>query len=374
MNRRNSAALAFLWLGAACLFSVLSYGTLFAFVLDHPLDLGFLRQELESKLARGASADSPKLVILAGSNGPYSHRCEIMEPVLRLPCVNGGVAVGLGLDYLFARWQPLLRPGDMVYLPMEEAQYVRGRADTMTGPDAAIMLRHDRSTLAGLPPPRWFGALFSTGLPGALMAPLEMALVAAGYRVPRAAAVGGTNVWGDHVGHTEALAASSAGALRSATPWHASADAIRTGYGTLLIGQFLRWAGAHGVLAVGGLPTEFDDSPMPVEVADAIRDVFASHGAAFLEVGNHSRYPRSAFFDSPDHLNETWQLRHSATLALALQHYRPAEKQACVTPARQRLDAGAPTTRPRSREVPPCPPAPNPGSAPPAATACCPAG
>jgi hypothetical protein len=52
-----------------------------------------LRQLIDAKLTRAASIDRPKLVILAGSNGPYSHRCEVIEPILGMPCVNGGVAV-----------------------------------------------------------------------------------------------------------------------------------------------------------------------------------------------------------------------------------------------------------------------------------------
>jgi hypothetical protein len=41
-------------------------------------------------------------VILAGSNGPYSHRCETIEPILGMPCVNGGIAVGIGLDFRYS--------------------------------------------------------------------------------------------------------------------------------------------------------------------------------------------------------------------------------------------------------------------------------
>ena len=156
-----------------CLASLLLYALAFGLVLDRPLALGFLRQQIDAKLARAASIDRPKLVILAGSNGPYSHRCETIEPILGMPCVNGGVAVGIGLDYLFARWRQVLHPGDIVYLPMEQAQYVRARDATEVGPDAAIMFRHDWRTLASLPPERWLAALFSFDLRGALMAPIE---------------------------------------------------------------------------------------------------------------------------------------------------------------------------------------------------------
>lgn len=305
-------------LGLACLASLLGYALLFGLVLDRKLSLGVLRQQLDARLARGAALQGRKLVILAGSNGPYSHRCATIGPMLGMPCVNGGVAVGVGLDYLFARWRPLLHPGDTVYLPMEEAQYVRSRAATMVGPDAAIMLRHDRATLLRLPPDRWAGALFSVDLRGALLAPMEMALVAGGFHDPRAAVEGESNGWGDHVGHSAALGAANQPVLAVAHPWHAGAAEIRAGYGSRLIGRFITWARRHEVTVIGGLPTEFADSPMPAATLAAIRQVYRSHGAAFLELPNRSRYPRADFFDSPDHLNESAQRRHSAAVAAAL--------------------------------------------------------
>jgi len=308
-----------LWrLAAACLASLLLYVVLCAEVLDRPLTLGFLRHELDAKLARGAALHGPKLVILAGSNGPYSHRCETIEPILHLPCVNGGVAVGIGLDYLFARWRPLLHPGDTVYLPMEEAQYVRSRTATMLGPDAAIMLRHDRATLLHLTPDRWAGALFATGLRDALVAPVEMALVAAGFRDARSALEGGTNAWGDHTGHTAALGMASQAVLAAETPWHADAAAIRDGYGSSLVAQFIAWARVHGVRVIGGLPTEFADAAMPDATRAAIRQLYLAAGVRFVELPNRSTYPRAAFFDTPDHLNQHWQMIHSAALAHAL--------------------------------------------------------
>ena len=303
---------------AACLASLLLYAAAFGFVLDRPLAYGFLRRQIDMKLARGALVGSPKLVILAGSNGPYSHRCETIEPILGEACVNGGVAVGIGLDYLFARWERVLHPGDTVYLPMEEAQYVRTRAATEVGPDAAIMFRHDWRTLARLPPDRWLGAVFSFDLRDALMAGIETALVAGGFHDPRAAAEGRTNAWGDHTGHTPALGAPYRTVLARARPFHATARAIARGYGTRLIGQFLDWCGAHGVRAIGGLPTEFRDDPMLRATRAAIRAVYRAHGAAFLELANRSLYPRADFFDTPDHLSQPWQIVHSVAVGRAL--------------------------------------------------------
>ncbi len=303
---------------AACLASLAAYGVLFGCVLDRPLAYGFLQAQIDAKLARAAAIERPKLVILAGSNAPYAHRCELIERALGIACVNGGVAVGIGLDYLFARWRDRLHPGDVVYLPMEEAQYVRSRSAAAVGPDAAIMFRHDWRTLARLAPERWAGAWFAFDVRFAAMALIEQGLVAAGFHDPRAAAEGTTNAWGDHVGHTPALGAASQAVLARAEPAHATSRAVARGDGTAEIVRFLRWARAHGVRAIGGWPTEFVDSPMPEATRAAIRAVYAENGVAFLELPNRSLYPRCAFFDTPDHLSEPWQIAHSQALAQAL--------------------------------------------------------
>ena len=289
---------------------------LFGLVLDRPLSLGMFRQQIDARLARGAGIEGPKLVIIAGSNGPYSHRCEIMEPLLGVACVNSGVAVGIGLDYLFARWKPLLHPGDVVYLPLEEAQFARTYAATSLGPDAAIMFRHDRATLAGLSPDRWLGAAFSFGPRAALMSLIETALVRSGFEDPRAAALGSTNAWGDHVGHTAALGQVNAARLAIVMPYHDIPDDIASGDGTAMVRDFIAWAGRHGVSVVGGLPAGFADSPVPAATRAAIRAVFVEAGARFIDLSD--RYPRSAFFDTPDHLNEAAQIVHSRAVAAAL--------------------------------------------------------
>jgi hypothetical protein len=302
----------------ACAASLVLYMAAFTWLLDRPLSLGALRARIEATVALGQVIKQPKLVILAGSNGPFSHRCETIGAIIGRPCINAGVAVGVGLDYLFTRWKPLLRPGDIVYLPLEEAQYVRPRATADLGPDATIMLRHDRATLATLPLRRQIAALFAADLRTAIMSLLETALADNDFHDPRAAAGGGYNTWGDHVGHTAALASLNQSTLAAIVPIHPVAAQIRTGYGTVLVGDFLRWADLHGVRVIGGLPTGFADSPIGEDSLAAIRSIYQAQGAGFLELPNHSRYPRSAFFDTQDHLNEATQIKHSTAVAEAL--------------------------------------------------------
>ena len=313
---------------------------MFGCILDRPLALGFLRQQIDAKLARAAAIEGPKLVILAGSNGPYSHRCEIIEPILahalRQRRRRRRHRSRLSVRTLAAR---RCTRAISVYLPMEEAQYVRTRAATAVGPDAAIMFRHDWRTLASLPPERWLAALFSFDLRAALMGPIEAALLLVHFHDPRAEVTGATNAWGDHVGHTAELAAASQAVLATAVPNHVPAEQIRAGYGSALIAGFTRWASA---------PRDARDRRTADRLrrcADAgacraIRSVYTANGGDFLVLPNFSRYPRSAFFDTAEHLNETWQVAHSKLLAEQLRWHR-----APIAAARPADPAGPPAPR-----------------------------
>jgi hypothetical protein len=74
----------------------------------------------------------------------------------------------------------------------------------------------------------------------------------------------------------------------------------------------------RGVRVIGGLPTELEDEPLPAATEAAMAAVYLDHGGEFLVLPNRSRYPRSAFFDTPSHLNEAAQIAHSMLLARAL--------------------------------------------------------
>jgi hypothetical protein len=318
----------------ACLGSLVAYLAVHALLLDRPITHGALEAALRARLERAARVTRPKLVILAGSNAPYSHRCAVIGAALGMDCVNGGVAVGIGLDYLFARWDGLLRPGDAVYLPMEPAQYVRSRLATATGPDAAIMARGDRITLAGLGPERWLGAAFAIDLRGVVMAGLEMALA----RVLPARAAEATNEWGDRVGHAEADAATEV--LRGLSVRQPEAEAITGGHGSWLIGAFTRLMTARGVRVVGGLSTGFADAPLDGAAVAAIAAVYEANGGVFVALDNFSRYPRAAFFDGREHLSEPFQIAHSRMLAVALAHAlgRPMGHRVARDIARERME------------------------------------
>jgi hypothetical protein len=113
--------------------------------------------------------------------------------------------------------------------------------------------------------------------------------------------------------------------LALVTPQHASAHQVETLTAGRQVGAFLDWARDHGVRAIGGFPVGFDDTPIPEATKAAIRTLFETHGAGFLDLAPAGRYPRRDFFDTADHLHETAQIAHSVSVARALRATAEAE-------------------------------------------------
>lgn len=296
--------------------SLALYFAAFAFVLDRPLSLGLLRLEMHQKLLRGAALPSPKLVILAGSNAPFSHSCRVIGEMLALPCENGGIAVGIGLDDLFLRWLPLLHRGDIAYLPMEVQQYGVTRAANRMDVDGAILFRHDRHLLWRLGLDRSLGGAFANTLPDGLEALAEMAARGAGLGHLHVRLAREEDAEGDEIGTT--LATADSHFLTGLHRVEPGPSVIVRGYGSMLIARFVRMATARGIIIVGGLPTDFRDVRLPGTDIAAIRAIYRHNGGRFLALANRSRYPRVDFYNSEDHLAQPCQYFHSILVARGL--------------------------------------------------------
>ncbi len=299
-------------LAASCLASLCLYLLAFTLVLDRPLSLGLLRLEIQQKSAQLGALPDPKLVILAGSNGPYSHSCAVIGAMLDLPCENAGIAVGIGLDFLARRYAASLHRGDILYMPMEFAQYDVSRGEADAGADGAMLLRHDRRLLFTMPADRVVAAAFSGSFENFLESAVEMPM----SRVisARATLAAEYNPDGDRI-NDELATARTALLPVGAVP---ETGIMGRQYGARLIADFVRREAAAGVIVIGGLPTGFASTPPAPATVASIRALYIANGGMFLALPNLSRYPAADFYDSPDHLAQPCQFRHSIAVAAAL--------------------------------------------------------
>lgn len=301
----------------ACLASLTLYALVFGFLVHKPLTIDVIADLLRRKVDYAERIGSPKLVVFAGSNARFSHRCETIEQVLALPCANFGVARGIGLDYLLGDLEPVLRRGDIVYMPLEYEWYTDDRIAAMTGPDAALMVYGDKRRLFALGWERSLRAVFAFDPAFLASGLVEMALDAA--RFQRRVGAATMDRQGDEIGHTQEAAAPYRAYIATVRPFVPSAATLAAPtYAKAQIAAFLAWARAHGVLVIGGLQVTFDGAPVTDETIAAIRQVYEANGQRFLLLPSHSQYPRACFFDTPAHLIEPCQVAHSTLLARAL--------------------------------------------------------
>ena len=202
-------------------------------------------------------------------------------------------------------------------MPMELQQYVVSVEAGRTGPDAPIMWRHDRATLAGLGAGRIIAAVFSSSAEDAVLSLIETAALAL-HPALAEAPFALTDAAGDGVGHTLARAVTNRSFLAGLHREDPKPSAIAAGHGAVEIARFLDWARLHHLRVIGGWPTEFADAPPDPRLVTVLAGLYEAHGERFLPLPDQGRYPRADFFDSQDHLVTECQARHSIVVAVAL--------------------------------------------------------
>lgn len=310
-----------LLLVTAAVVSLVAYLLLFGFVVSRPLVVDQFYVFLDKKLAYAESTPHPKLFIVAGSNARFSHSCAVLEASFGRPCINMGISADVALDWILDETRAELKAGDMVYLPLEYELYPLSRTRMETGVDAAYRFRHDKASLASRGTEGTLRAAFMFSLPTLIHSIGEMGLKYVG--VQRRDTVDMLNRQGDEIGHDGAKALPYRAVIRRTKQVMPDPQMLpdNPGGSQAALAAFLDWCRAHHVAAVGGLPTVFNDRPIPDAVPDTLRRFYARHGAGFLVLPNRSQYPRADFYDAAYHLRQSAQMRHSKLVAQGLHQF-----------------------------------------------------
>ena len=88
---------------------------IFVFVIHKPITIGIKQEYFAKKTHYLQGIEANKMVILAGSNGRFSHRCETLAQETGIPCANMSIAAGISLEYQFNKLKPHLQSGALVY-------------------------------------------------------------------------------------------------------------------------------------------------------------------------------------------------------------------------------------------------------------------
>lgn len=311
-------------LAIAVLVGVLLYLLVFGFVVHKPLTVGITARYLDHKTRYLESIKGrQKIVVLAGSNGRFSHRCEEIQRVSGIACANLSISADLDLLWQFHKYSAGLEKGDLLYLPLEYRSAKSGNESVRpkSGGEAPYIIAYDKSDLLKYTPMQAVDAIFNFNIKFFLSAVGEMVLSSAGKE--RRFSLKTMTVNGDEQGHDSSRAQPYVQFVSAAkTP---EANVFPAWLEGELIQIFDELKG-RGVIVVGGLPTTFDDVVLSNDVVSARRAAFVDRGQCFIVLPNFSLYPRREFYDTPFHLREEAQIEHSRALAPILKSIALAQK------------------------------------------------
>jgi hypothetical protein len=295
----------------AAALSVCAYLLVFVFIVHKPLTIGISGDYLNFKIHYlAAHADERKIIILAGSNGRFSHRCEVIEKISGFPCANMSIAAGWSLPWQLSLYKQYFKRGDVLYMPVE----YRGHGQNHSvGEEAPYRVAYERSGLTTLSPSDALHTLFVFDIRFLVSGIGEMALRHAG--VQRRFSVETLTPQGDERGHDDAKAIAYKGLIAQLpVPEVPEASFVSESDWTDIV-EILDWAKTAGVRVVGGLPTIVEDAKIPDNAIPFLRHLYESYGQCFLVLPNRSIYPKPFFYDALYHLSETHQIAHSELLA-----------------------------------------------------------
>lgn len=302
----------------ACISSVLIYLLVFTFMVKKPLTLGFINEALRIRATYVKARPGPKLVIIAASNGLFSHRAEVMEKILGIPCLNASTIGQFSLDVQIALAKRWLAPGDIVLMPLEYSSYELTDKDIETSDGNAFIISYAPWLLHELGWHRVSCALFHFDINYLISAVVEMGLAKVG--ISRRFNNESLTPQGDMRGHTESLGKEYRGYLKSVTQASPSDELLSKRFqGEIVLENFLKWTKEHDIRVIGTLPTVFNDRRISEKIIATIASIYQSQGQEFLLLPNYSQYDRHCFYDTNYHLNEPSQIFHSQLIAKYLQ-------------------------------------------------------
>lgn len=298
------------------------YGFVFGTLLDRPLTRGIIFEMLDAKVAHAADSTRPQLYVLAGSNARFSHSCETLAAELGAPCTNMGIAAGMGIDTQLTALRKTAIPGDVVYMPLEYSQFAASKKAVLNSAEAGEWFNRDPAGLYDARGPEGLlNGFFHFDLAYGLQAGIETVFSAVGGQ--RRFGLHTMNEMGDEIGHDAEKAAEYQSVIANwdwtpPTLEETLPSPTESGGARDRIVSFLKFAHENDVTVIGGLPTTFDDAPIPEAVIAGIQQLFQSNGADFITLDNKSQYPRTDFYDTSFHLTEANAKTHSRTLAAKL--------------------------------------------------------
>ncbi|WGL15243.1 hypothetical protein PVT68_10720 [Microbulbifer bruguierae] len=287
------------------------------------------------KELHAAQSDSPKLLIVAGSNSLFGIFSNELEENFNLPTTNFGIHAGLGLRYLLERSKRSLDKGDIVYLPLEYALYQDDYS-----PSAQLMdflIARDPTYLHSLPLTQQILGYANVSFER-LFEGLRGGSNTYQGRSSKIYNVSNVDTSGNQTNNSVEDAAAFTEKLSRLTPKDIGNGEISK-YSREILHEYFEWAKENNICIIGAPPNlmKFDEynSEEFVFFFENVKKFYNEENVTFSGDHNDYLFSRDFFFDTEYHLNKKGvALRTQLTISdlgenlSALCNLQPGEKLA----------------------------------------------
>ncbi|AFY85091.1 hypothetical protein [Oscillatoria acuminata] len=257
----------------------------------------------KSQIAR--SIQTPKLIIVSGSNGLYGISCKAISEETGLACLNGGTQAAMGTDYLFSNVREWAKPQDIILLTLEYQFY----REVGIPNDVLIdyVISYDTEYLFSLKPLqqlRFIGGLTFVRLFQGISKKINYSLPAEPPKNPPS----DLNEYGDSIKNNEVdITPQFIQTIDELEPFVIQGYIQQT-YGMKNIRKFIKWARENHIQVLATWPNtvkfEVYQEPAQQEYFQSIKDFYHEISVPVLGEPEDFMYEKSMFYDTIYHLHD----------------------------------------------------------------------
>lgn len=298
--------------------SVIFIAILMIFIFNKPFTIGWSKVAYNKKYQyySGIKNESNPIIIVAGSNGIFSHSCAVIESITNRKCINYAVAAGNGIGYILEKSKEVIVPGATVVLPLEYGFYSASEDKELSGVVGNVnIIENDPTYLTKFGLHRFMYAIFSKNLQYVIGSIIENMLYKVNFKMRFN--IDQLNKNGDMTGHTISNGAIYTKHIEHLTAARPESAACLNSFGKQVIIEYINYVHQHNGEVYGALPTTFN-SALSIEDTrniSCIRNLYLDNGAKFIDLSNNSMYSRESFYDTFYHLNQEAQIEHSKLIS-----------------------------------------------------------